>query len=61
MVVTHIHNEEEQIGQKKMYSLDWKGALGTLMLHMLSESVIIKEMNATEQGTGVHENNVEGA
>lgn len=47
-----------------MYSLDWKGALGTLILqpsHMLNESVTIKEMNATEQGTDVHENNVEGA
>lgn len=28
---------------------------------MLNESVTIKEMNATEQGTDVHENNVEGA
>lgn len=47
-----------------MYSLERKGELGTLILrpsHMLSVSVIIKEMYTTEHGTDVHENNEEGA
>ena len=52
-----MKNNKKGRKKYKIYSLERKGALGSLILqlrHMLSEPVTIKEINATEQGTDVH-------